>query len=90
MKAVEKVQVKEVDGEGLIGLIGKQVTVWCMNYIYTGTLEGVNSTCIKLNPAKVVYETGSLMDKTWKAAQDVPNGLYIQIGAIESFMELNK
>lgn len=32
-------QVIEVDNEGLISLLGKKVTLFCMNYIYTGLSE---------------------------------------------------
>lgn len=33
--------IQEVEGEGLIALLGKRVTLFCMNYIYTGDLVGV-------------------------------------------------
>jgi hypothetical protein len=32
-----------------------------------------------------VYETGAFDTKTWKDAQKLPNSLYIQTSAIESF-----
>ena len=36
------VNVTEVEGEGLTKLMGERVTLFCMNYIYTGKLVGVN------------------------------------------------
>jgi len=79
------VKVEEVSGEGLIGLMGQTVTLFCLNYIYAGLLVGVNDSYVKLEKAKVVYETGSFSDKTWKDAQALPGEWYVQIGAIESF-----
>lgn len=79
------VTVKEVEGEGLMGLLGQTVTIFCCNYIYTGKLVGVNDTCILLDSAKIVYETGSFATKDWKDAQPLPNSWYVQMSAIESF-----
>ena len=82
--------VTEVAGEGLEGLLGEIITVFCANYIYTGLLEGVNATCIKLAEASIVYETGPFMEPKWKDAQRLPNAVYIQCAAIESFTTLGK
>ena len=82
------VQVQEVEGDGLTALLGQRVTLFCMNYIYTGNLTGVNSTCVLLEDAAIVYETGAFTDKAWKDAQKLPNALYVQISAIESFSVL--
>ncbi len=79
------VTVTEIEGEGLEALLGQRVTIFALNYIYTGTLEGVNQTCVKLTEASIVYETGAFTDKLWKDAQSLPNALYVQTGAIESF-----
>ena len=78
-------QVIEVETEGLIALLGKTITVFCANYIYTGKLVGVNDTCIKLSSASIVYETGAFNENNWKDAQKLPNDLYVQCGMIESF-----
>lgn len=77
--------VEEVSGEGLEKLLGERVTLFCMNYFYTGKLIGVNASCVLLDEASIVYETGELTCKTWKDAQKLPNQWYVQIGAIESF-----
>ncbi len=82
------VQVQEVSGEGLEGLMGQRVTVWCLNYIYTGTLTGVNGDCIMLEDAGVVYETGALNSKDWGDMQKLPRACYIMKRCIESFMVL--
>ena len=84
MKTLPKTVI-EVENEGLIALLGKTITLFCANYIYTGKLEGVNDTCIKLSSPKIVYETGSFMDKSWKDAQELPGDWYVQINLIESF-----
>lgn len=79
------VKVEEVEGEGLVGLMGQNVTFFCAVYIYTGKLVGVNETFAKLESPKIVYETGAFTDKTWKDAQALPNEIYIQLSAVESF-----
>lgn len=82
------VQVQEVSGEGLEGLMGQRVTVWCLNYIYTGTLTGVNGDCILLEDAGIVYETGPLTDAKWGDMQKLPHACYVMKRCIESFMIL--
>jgi hypothetical protein len=77
--------ITEVQGEGLVKLMGENVTLFCMNYIYTGKLVGVNDTCVLLENAAVVYETGSFNDKKWKDAQNLPGEWYVQTSSIESF-----
>ena len=77
--------VEEVNDEGLDGLLGQTVTLFCLNYIYEGKLVGINDTCIKLEPASVVYETGPLMAESRKDSQPLPGPWYVQIAAIESF-----
>lgn len=80
-----RVIVDEIAGEGLDGLLGQVITLFCMNYIYTGKLVGINDTCVKIEGAKIVYETGALTDKAWKDAQALPGVWYVRTGAIESF-----
>jgi hypothetical protein len=77
--------ITEVQGEGLVKLMGENVTLFCMNYIYTGKLVGVNDTCVLLENAAVVYETGSFNDKKWKDVQNLPGEWYVQTSSIESF-----
>ncbi len=78
-------KIEEVENEGLAIMLGQVVTLFCVNYIYTGKLIGVNKTCIKLQNAKVVYETGPYTDKNWKDAQSLPNDWYVKRSSIESF-----
>ena len=83
------VSVTEVNDEGLEGLMGERVTLFCANYIYTGKLVGVNATCVMLEDAAIVYETGSFTDTNWKDAQNLgKNPWYVQTSAIESFGKL--
>ncbi len=85
MMKTRKVEVEMVDGEGLTGLLGNKVLLLCMNYFYTGILEGVNETCVLLKDPSIVYETGPWTSDTYKDAQKLPNDLYVQKSAIESF-----
>jgi len=80
--------VEEVSGEGLDKLLGERVTLFCAVYIYTGKLIGVNTDCVLLQDASIVYETGPLNDGKWKDAQVLPNEWYVQKGLIESFGKL--
>jgi hypothetical protein len=77
--------VEEVSGEGLEKLLGERVTLFCCVYIYTGKLIGVNSDCVLLQDAAIVYETGPLTDGKWKDSQPLPNEWYVQKSLIESF-----
>ena len=77
--------VENVEGEGLEKFLGERITLFCLNYIYTGKLKGVNDTCILLEDASIVYETGAFTDKAWKDAQKLPGDWYVQRAAIESF-----
>ena len=77
--------VEEVSGEGLEKLLGERVTLFCGNYIYTGKLVGVNTACVLLQDAAIVYETGPLTTKEWKDAQKLPGDWYVQLAWIESF-----
>lgn len=86
------VQVEEVQGEGLIALLGERVTFFCSNYIYTGTLVGVNDEFVKLEKGGIVFETGAFTDDKWKDYQPFPGGGvgYVMKQAIETFLILKK
>ncbi len=77
--------IQEVEGEGLEGLLGKTVTLFCGVYIYSGKLTGVNDTCVLLEDAGIVYETGSFDSEDWKDRQGLPNKWYVTTQSIESF-----
>ena len=79
------VNVTEVSGEGLDKLLGEVITLFCMNYIYTGLLAGVNSDCVQLENPSIVYETGAFPDAAWKDAQKLPHDLYVMKASIEAF-----
>lgn len=84
------VTVTEESGEGLVKLMGENVLLFCLNYIYTGKLIGVNTTCVLLENAKIVYETGAFNTNSFSDAQAMPFELYVQTNAIESFGKTNK
>ena len=84
------VTITEESGEGLVKLMGENVILFCLNYIYTGKLVGVNTTCVLLESPKIVYETGAFDKTNFTDAQALPFDLYIQTGAIESFAKTNK
>jgi hypothetical protein len=77
--------IEEVENEGLIKLMGERVTFFCLNYIYTGKLTGVNEQYVKLEDAAIVYETGAFTEKNWKDAQALPRPVYIMLQTVESF-----
>ena len=86
MKGDEMKQYVEVNGEGLEGLMGQTITLFCMSYFYTGQLVGVNTEFVKLKNPKIVYETGPFTLKEWADAQELPNEFwYVRTEAIESF-----
>lgn len=74
--------------EGLEQFLGERLTFFCINYIYTGILTGVNEADVLLTSASVVYETGAFSDKTWKDAQALPHDVYLRLAAIEAYMKL--
>jgi len=79
------VTVTEVEGEGLESLLGEPVCLLCMNYIYVGTLAGVNDRFVLLEDAAVCYETGDWSAKSWKDAQKVGQPLYVVTDKIEAY-----
>jgi hypothetical protein len=81
-------QLVDVAGEGLVSFLGKRITLFCLNYIYTGNLVGVNDKFVKLDDAAIVYETGPLCAAGWQDAQKLPNATYVMLASVESFMEL--
>ena len=78
-------KIAEVSDEGLEGLLGETITLFCMNYFYTGKLVGVNATCVRLDDPKIVYDTGEWSGKNWSDAQSLPNSLYVQLSSLEAF-----
>ena len=75
----------EIEENTLDLLLGKQITIFCMRYIYTGTLEGVNNTHMVLRDPAIVYETGPFDTKEWKNAQKLPNTWHVMLSSVESF-----
>ena len=85
------VEVTEVENEGLMALLGKKVTFFCLNYIYHGELIGVNDSCVLIKNPSIVYETGKFSDSQFKDIQSLcVDEFYISMNCIESFGELSK
>ena len=80
------VEVQEVEGAGLLSLLGQRVLLMCANYFYTGKLTGVNDDCVELEDPAIVYQTGE-----WKAAKYADEQklgvkvFHVRIPAIEAF-----
>jgi hypothetical protein len=78
--------IEDHDSNGFDILLGEQVIVLCVNYIYTGKLTGNNTDTIELTTPSIVYETGEWSTKTYKDSQRLHcDILNIQKSAIESF-----
>jgi hypothetical protein len=86
------VNVTEVEGEGLVALLGEKVILMCMNYNYVGTLVGVNDVDALLDAkdAAIVYETGEWSAKEWKDAQKIGKPVYVRIDKIEAYFAAGK
>ncbi len=86
VRAIKKlVEVFEAKNEGLVSLMNEVITIYSLNYIYTGKLIEVNNTSVLLENPSIVYETGAYTEKKWKNAQKLPNNFYVQIACIEGF-----
>lgn len=77
--------ITDVEGEGLLKLLGDTVTIYCASFIYTGTLSGVNDDCVLLSGAKIVYDTGKASDANWAIVESFPGDWYVMKNMIESF-----
>jgi hypothetical protein len=81
--------VEEISGEGFEKLLGEYVTLFCCRYIYHGKLIGVNETCVLLDDAGFVFDTGALSDTKFTTEEKIPNKQwYVSISSIESFGKL--
>lgn len=78
----------EVNDEGLVGLMGKRVTLMCMNYFYLGTLEGVNDHDVLLTDPSIVYDTGSWTGKYSDSQRLHGDSVYVRLSAVEAYGEL--
>lgn len=72
--------------EGLHSLMGKEVILFCLNYLYAGKLVGVGKAQVKLENPSIVYETGAFSEAEWKDAQKLSmKHCYVRIGMIEMY-----
>ena len=70
---------------GLDALRGERVTFFCLNYLYTGKLIGVNEKFVLLEDPSIVYETGPFTTHKWQDAQALPHELFVMLATVESF-----
>ncbi len=83
---MKKILVEEDITDALENLLGEVVTLFCLNYFYTGRLVAIDSRSVQLENPKIVYETGDFKDQAWKDAQALPQKVWnVMIGSIESF-----
>lgn len=71
--------------EALARLTGEQVWLWCINYVYYGTIADVSSTDVLLENATIVLESGDFKDDSFKEYENVPYPVHVRTSAIESF-----
>jgi len=83
-------KIIEIENGGYETLLGEQVLVFCMNYIYTGKLAGVNSDKILLEDPYIVYQTGAFNEKSFGDAQKLHDQIFISTNSIESIGKTNK
>ncbi len=77
--------VEDKEG-GLISLMGKRVTFFCVNYIYTGVLVGFDDACAELEDSAIVYDTGSFELSEYQDEQKLPMKThFINLALVESF-----
>ena len=80
------VTTTEVEGAGLLSLMGERVLLMCANYFYTGVLTGVTAEFVELDDPAIVYETGQWSAKTFMDEQKLhTKTFYVRTAAIESF-----
>lgn len=77
--------IEEVEDDGFTPYLGETITLFCMNYIYTGKLVGTNSRFVELEAPKIVYETGAFNLKDWKDAQELPHKIRVRTASIEAY-----
>lgn len=83
------VKVEEVEGEGLLGLMGETVILICEGYFYSGKLTGVNDSFVQLEEASIVFDAGEWTKNKggkFQTKEALGRNLYVMTGKIESFM----
>ncbi len=78
----------ETEDNGLDAYLGKRITLFCMNYIYTGNVLAVSDKLILLGDPSIVYETGAFTDPKWADAQALPKQIGVMLSAVEAFGEV--
>ena len=78
-------RIIESEEGGLTAELGHKLVFFCGDYIYIGTLAGVNSDHVEITDAKLVYETGPLSDGEWSDAQSLPSPWRVMLAGVESW-----
>ena len=71
-------------------LLGKEVTLFGLNYIYHGKLIEIDGNDLILEDAAIVYETGPFTEKKFADAQKLGCNWTVNKDALESWGPLNK
>jgi hypothetical protein len=80
------VTTTEVEGAGLVSLMGERVLLMCTNYFYTGKLTGVNNDFVELEDPAIVYQTGDWANAKYADEQKLHSKVfYVRTPAIEAF-----
>ncbi len=83
-----KVELIEDEDAGLVSYLNKRVLIFTAGYFYEGKLTGVNTSCVEIIDAHIVYETGKFSDSGYKDRQKLHCDKWnIATGLIESFGE---
>ncbi len=81
----KKVTTRKV-ATGLESLLGQNILIFGLNYIYTGKLTGVDAHSILLSDPSIVYETGPFTQRGYGDVQKLHvDEWHISRYAIESF-----
>lgn len=70
---------------GLQRLVGERVALFCLNYIYAGTLKKVDGDEAVLTDAGIVYETGAFERNEWEDFQTYGEDIHVAVGMIEAY-----
>lgn len=72
-------------------MVGKEVVVFCANFIYTGTLVRETHDRICIEKPIIVFETGPMHENDWREKQAMPTPvLHIERSGVESMGLLDR
>ena len=94
-QAMRKVTVEvpvsvDCDDNGMSEYLGKNVVLFCVNYIWSGRLAGVNGDHVLLEDGGIVFETGEFNSTKFKDFQKLGHEIRIPKAMIEAYGPTNK